>query len=142
MTTTDPWTAFITARLDEDEQTARAATPGPWRHNPDKHWRKPGTAWFEEAVFAGPAGADATCVAGTGESDDRQSMADADHIARHGPARVLREVETLRAILADHYEQDDGYCVRCGPSYEQKCSTVLAIADIWRDHPDHPEGQL
>src|SRR5687767_7508448 len=69
----DDLIAFLRARLDEDEQAARAATPGPWRHNPNKHWRKPGTSWFEEAVFAGPPGEDATCIAGTGETDDPQS---------------------------------------------------------------------
>ena len=93
---------FLTARLAEDEQDAVAATVGPWRHSPDKHWRKPGTTWFEEAVFAGPAGDGATCVAGTGETDDPQSMADARHIARHDPARVLREVEAKRRILDFH----------------------------------------
>lgn len=100
---TDDLVVFLRARLDEDERAARAATPGPWRHGPDKHWRKPGTSWFEEAVFAGPSGKDATCVAGTGETDDPQSMADAAFVARHDPARVLAEVKGKRLIL-DEYE--------------------------------------
>jgi hypothetical protein len=95
----DELVAFLRAALDRDEQVALAATAGPWRHDPTKHWRKPGTAWFEEAVFAGPAGADATCIAGTGVTDDPQSMDDAEHIARWDPARVLAEVEAKRRIL-------------------------------------------
>jgi len=90
---------WIRAQLAVDEQKATAATPGPWRHNPDKVWRKPGTSWFEEAVFAGPAGKDAITVAGTGETDDVQSMRDAEHIALHDPARVLREVEAKRKVI-------------------------------------------
>jgi hypothetical protein len=102
---------WLRVQLDEDERVALAATPGPWRHNPNKCWRKPGTAWFEEAVFAGPPGAEATCVAGTGETDDQQSMADAQHIARHDPARVLQEVEAKRRWLDEllrlpHYAWD------------------------------------
>jgi hypothetical protein len=94
--------AFLRARFDEEERTARSATPGPWRHDPQKHWRKPGTSWFEEAVFAGPAGEEAVCVAGTGETDDPQSMADAAHIARHDPARVLAEIEIDRELLRQY----------------------------------------
>jgi len=94
--------AYLTKALDRREAAAKAATPGPWRHNPDKHWRKPGTSWWEEAVFAGPAGPDATCVAGTGETDDPQSMADAHHIAAHDPAWTLRDVATKRWALAEY----------------------------------------
>ncbi|HEU4422114.1 MAG TPA: DUF6221 family protein [Pilimelia sp.] len=95
----DDLITWLRIQLDEDERVARSATAGPWRHNPNKHWRKPGTTWFEEAVFAGPPGTDATCVAGTGETDDPQSMADAAHIARHDPARVLAEVDAKRRLL-------------------------------------------
>lgn len=94
--------AFLNARLDEDAELAMAATPGPWRHDEAKHWRKPGTSWFEEAVFAGPTGEAATCVAGTGETDDQQSMRDAAHIARHDPARVLAEVKAKRRIVDEY----------------------------------------
>lgn len=94
---------WLRACLDDDEKAAKAATKGPWRHNPDKHWRKPGTAEFEESVFAGPAGDAATSVAGTGPSDDPQSMADAAHIARHDPAAVLEDIRMKRDLL-DEYE--------------------------------------
>jgi len=97
--------AFLRARLDEDEQRARLATPGPWRHDADKHHHIIGTAIFEEAVFAGPPGVAAICIAGTGETDDLQSMRDATHIARHDPARVLAEVDAKRRIIdsCSHY---------------------------------------
>lgn len=101
-------TEFLAARLDEDAQAARAATEGPWRHNPDKHHHLRGTPVFEEAVFAGPVGQDATCVAGTGETDDPQSMRDADHIARHDPEQVLRDVAAKRSVI-DAYLRDKAH---------------------------------
>ncbi|WP_030757312.1 DUF6221 family protein [Streptomyces sp. NRRL F-5135] len=90
---------WLRAQLDEDERIARAATAGPWRHNPDKHHRIVGTSLLEEAVFAGPSGDDAICVAATGETDDRQSTKDAIHIAAHAPTRVLREIDAKRRLL-------------------------------------------
>ncbi|WP_157227737.1 DUF6221 family protein [Nocardia asiatica] len=97
---TDPLSR-LRAGLAEDERIARAATPGPWRHNPNKHHRLEGMPLgsghaFEEAVFAGPTGADAVCVAGTGDSDDPQSMQDAEHIARQSPKATLDRVEAIR----------------------------------------------
>ena len=124
----DALTAFIRARLADEQRDAQAATPGPWRHDPAKHWRKPGTSWFEEAVFSGPADKDATCVAGTGESDDAQSMADARHIARQDPAATLARVAALRALVDDLAGTQDSGDVR----------TLAIVARAWRDHPDYP----
>jgi hypothetical protein len=127
---------FLRAMLDEDERAARAATSGSWRHDPDKHWHKPGTAWFEEAVFAGSAGDAAICVAGTGETDDPQSMADAAHIARHDPAQVLAEVAAKREIM------ELGICCACAVE-KQPCDhrdatlRLLTLPYAW--HPDYRE---
>lgn len=95
---------WLRQQLDEDERVAREASAGPWRYDPTKHHREPGTVRFSEGVFTGPAGQDATCVATTGETDDPQSMADAEHIARWDPARVLAEIEAKRRILDDRDE--------------------------------------
>lgn len=124
---------FLRARLDEDEAAARAATPGAWRYNPDKHHHIVGTPLFEEAVFAGPPGVDAVCVAGTGKTDDPQSMRDAEHIARHDPARVLAEVEAKRAVVdfADTYE--GGF---------HASQFLPKLAAVYRDHPDFDPAWL
>lgn len=147
---------FIAARLDEDERAARAATPGPWRYNPDKHNRPPYSSAYEEAVFTGPAGADAICIAGTGPSDDPQSMADAAYIARHDPARVLAECAAKRRILAmarwarKIHEEDwpDGVVppvtdvveaseqsYRLGQWHGHN-AVLRTLAAIWSDHAD------
>lgn len=131
--------AFLRARYDEDERVARAATAGPWRYDPAKHWRKPGTSWFEEAVFAGPAGADAVCVAGTGETDDPQSMADAEHIARHHPIRVLAEVDAKRRLLDDLDRLLDNPADLPSGALPAMVQVVRLLALRYADHPDYRE---
>lgn len=78
-------------------ERAEAATPGPWRYNPDKHFREQGTCRFSEAVFTGPAGKTATAVALTGETDDPQGMADAAHIAAWHPLVAAAVADWLEA---------------------------------------------
>ncbi|MEU3098534.1 DUF6221 family protein [Streptomyces sp. NPDC006967] len=74
----DDLVEWLRAQLDEDERTARAATPGPWR--------------------AGVrSGFDA--VDGDGWTVCNASDVDVAHIARHDPARVLREIDAKRRTL-------------------------------------------
>ncbi|MGH9252637.1 MAG: DUF6221 family protein [Acidimicrobiales bacterium] len=127
-------TEFLTARFDEDEVAAQAAFPGPWRHDPGKEWfidpdklraaragvRQSGG---EEAVLAGHALV--VGVAATGPSDDPQSMADADHIARHDPARVSADVEAKRRIMKV-------------AEFELDILELLALP--YADHPDYDEA--
>ena len=82
---------------------ANSATSGPWRYNPVKHFRYPGTSTFEESVFTGPAGKDALSVARTGPSDDPQSMADADYIASMHPVVALAVADLLDEVAADSH---------------------------------------
>jgi hypothetical protein len=130
----DDLLAFLRARFDDDERPARAATAGPWRHNPDKHWRKPGTSWFEEAVFSGAPGENAVCVAGTGETDDPQSMADAAFIAHHHPERALAEVEAKREIL-----DRCGWATETGGGSAFVLPVLRCLALTYAQHPDFRE---
>src|SRR5512139_2059976 len=79
---------FIRGCLDADEQTARAATPGPWRDVP-----------------MGSEGSGVQAGGNTHSTARRparcREFSDATHVARHDPARVLAEVNAKRAIL-DH----------------------------------------
>lgn len=144
-TATTSLTAFLLDRIAEDELVAQAATLGPWRHDPAKEWHtdramlaraKAGRLTFdgEEFVAAGSHSAPA-CVAATGPSDDLQSMADADHIARHDPARVLAECAAKRALIAAHNTQvaDDD------PSAWIVGSNVILrqLAGVYADHPGY-----
>lgn len=99
--------SWVLEQIAEDERTARAATPGPWRYNPAKEWHSPEELAKppimrlpgEEFVGAGPL--DATIgVAATGPADDPQSMVNAAYIATWDPARVLAECDAKRKIIA------------------------------------------
>lgn len=115
-------TEFLEARLDEDERLAQQA--------------------IEEAEE--PA-----------ERKTRypypEQLARCMHDARHGPARVLREVEAGRKILAEH-QMEQGFfppsCVRCWDGYGDEvpeeavqtiwpCPTIVALASVYADHPDY-----
>lgn len=147
---TSPITDFITACLDADEAAARA-----WPA--DQHdWKAAGSRYLSYASGCGER-VGAVNVGGDYYGWERiyiKSDLDDDlsgYLARHDPARVLREVEAKRAILADHqikapYEiergDEDFGCERCysdelgvlGFGY---CPTLKALAAVWSDHPDY-----
>lgn len=127
---------FLDARLAEDEATALAAEArGRWVAGDEGIYETDGGC-----IATGPYGCGIGC--------------EADHIARHDPSRVLREVEAKRRILSGHVPEAFGgntlptgkvLCLSCatlnrheqwtGRSYP--CSTVLALATVWSDHPDY-----
>ncbi|WP_433078897.1 DUF6221 family protein [Dactylosporangium sp. CA-052675] len=167
--------AFLAARLDEDERVARAAAGG-------GRWSYPGSdsvagwalydeAWvianlktYEHETYDYAARMPAM-------RDPRYVDADANgrHIARHDPARVLREVEAKRALLALHphrrfaepldansrFEEDHRPafteapryvgCEGCNiDRYEEVypswwCAHVRLLAAPYADHPDYRE---
>ena len=89
--------AFLKERLDEDERAAQAASPGPWSVRVAEDGRAdvyaPASARLKSLGFGRAAVAVETDGVGA------VSAADADHIARWDPARVLAEVAAKRAIL-------------------------------------------
>lgn len=102
----DELVRWLTACLDEDERIARAATPGPWWHNPGKQWLGPEAfekydlRQGEEFVGYGSPHPFTGAVASTGPASNAQGMKDAAFIAAHDPARVLREIDAKRRIVA------------------------------------------
>lgn len=82
--------AWLRVQLDEDERTAKAATPGPWTVDSETYAE---TIYGreDEAVVAGGRWGDEASVFNETE--------DAIHIARQNPARTLVEVESKRRIL-------------------------------------------
>ena len=131
---TDDLRAFVAARLDEDEAAARAATEGPWS-------------------FAGYDSADGWPIVANDEHEivSRSGSDDAEHIARHDPARVLREVTAKRAILAVHqikpptWREPDDQAFGCECCHFDRdegiygfgyCPTLKALAAVYSDHED------
>ena len=79
---------------------------------------------------------------------DSAAEADERHIARHSPARVLREVEAKRRIMECHEpwtaSNGDITCGRCGrehiggrPGGHFPCQTLRLLALPYSDHPDY-----
>ncbi|MFB4276051.1 DUF6221 family protein [Nonomuraea sp. MTCD27] len=61
-----------------------------------------------------------------------------DHMARHDPARVLREVDAKRLILAEHEPVFEGAeCPAC--VYRSPCTTLSLLALPYDDHTDYRE---
>lgn len=112
-------TTFLRARLDEDEQTARAA------HRPN--WSTDGRRGLHYGVE-------------DGWMADALTTADADHIARHDPARVLREVEAKRRVLRAHEKWCEGRCEAKYPDGGFDAAhywSIKSLAAVYADHPDY-----
>lgn len=116
-------TEFLTARYDEEAASARAATPGPWA----------------------PSGKSVL------DSDDTEfveaTRRDALHIARHDPARVLREIAAKRSVVDLHVcpcPADCGECGACSGDHHADptpapCETLRHMAAVHADHPDYQQ---
>ena len=144
--------AFLAARLDEDEAAAKAA--------PGEHWKA-----FTEDDIAGASVYDDQWLLLYPERYDhdkplsakpgatgpqyiqRSRDALAAHIARHDPARVLREVAADRKLLAEHhilaeYEARAHLAGVGEPEYAYGFADGVALAvriraERFADHPDY-----
>jgi hypothetical protein len=127
MTAVDDLIAFLRARLDDDEQTARAA------HQPN---------WLTDGRRGLRYGLDDEWMT------DALTTADADHIARHDPARVLAEVDAKRQIVTA-YEEAATEFKDIGPgmvSYDRMVGSVSSLRTAieclslaYADHPDYQD---
>ncbi len=153
--------AFLAARLDEEEAAALDGLPDPadrhsgewtaYGHQPGPQDRRQDRK--VQMVGAEPdEGERGWLVCQTGQHD-RAAMI-AAHIARHDPARALREVAFKRAVLEWHYpglppegapeglkicagEEGDGDTWQMAAPWP--CPQIRALAAIWSDHPDYRE---
>ncbi|MCP9947244.1 DUF6221 family protein [Actinomadura madurae] len=136
----DRWVQFITARLDEDEQAARAALRADvccWEHE-----RLGGHDRLIEMYTYADGTEDSDVIAFFGADGL------AEHTARHDPSRALREVEARRRTLARHTGKhvcpespDEWHRYEGGErvDYMIPCADLRDLAGLWADHPDHPE---
>lgn len=136
---------FLKARLDEDERHALAVedNSAPWRGRWVVHGEalKTYNGWTLIYKKAGDT------------TPFRPGLL--AHIARHDPARVLREVEAKRQIVELHQEgvsndlppdeeptAEGIFCMACTPVGEPPfypCSTLRLLALPYDDHPDFQE---
>lgn len=85
---------WLTTQMDEDEQIARAAC---WDDHSDVWTARPPQASYERCTVVDYL--DDGVVAVTPENADDDGVG--QHIARHDPARVLREIEAKRQLLEE-----------------------------------------
>lgn len=126
----DDLVQFLRARLDEDEQTAAAASDGPWTP-----WRRKallhGLGQLEHAVTLPGEGV------GSRASIATASWMDAEHIARHDPARVLAEVDAKRRIIVDYERYIAERRRAMGGWYEGGSPILTFLAAVYAEHPDY-----
>lgn len=149
----DDLVTWLGEQLDEDERIAKAATPGPWWHNPGKQWLNPEAfekydlRQGEEFVGYGGPHPFTGAVASTGPASDAQGMKDATFIAAHDPARALREIDAKRQLLDLHapgeMEYVDGdVCMACDVRGEKPfypCKTLRLLALPYADRTGYRE---
>ena len=69
------------------------------------------------------------------QADSRHpTTAQAAHIARHSPARALRECEAKRAIIADFLRRD---ALGDLPGRSAVEDTLKALSAVYSHHPDY-----
>lgn len=112
---------FLRARLDEDEAVALAATGGDWHVTVQKYDED-----FKAKIGSWAEGGD---IAGHGyEGGGVDTVATAQHMARHRPARVLAEVEAKRRLLAGVLAEPHA-TLRPGGSTEIYCAADSGLGD-------------
>lgn len=134
--TDHPIVAFISARLDDEETAAKAASTGPWTVGPesgDGGWQ----ILNGEGAVVGPGY----------EGGGAYYISDAEHIARQDPARTLRRVEAGRRILTRYEHACRQADVSEGAEREawEKIAGALErdvadLAEIDSDHADYDSG--
>ncbi len=137
---------FLEARLAEDEAAAREAiTPD----RPGTHWEWESTAddddpesprWLR-TVEEFPTTSGVGDLPGFPLGYDRKAEPSPamDHIARHDPARIRREVAAKRALVASHDIGRDP-CEAHDAMYESvPCDVILHLASAYSNHPDYQQ---
>ena len=112
-------TEFLDARLTEDELTAHAAV-------------ETSATWFALLDFRDVKDDTGRYVV----TADRVSptVEQAAHIARHDPARVLRECEMKRALIADFLHRR---AVGDVDGAAALLDALAGVAAVYADHPDY-----
>lgn len=149
MTTADPLTEFLLARIAEVEEMAWAAATA---YRSGLHWEA--NTWKDDG-WVSRVGTESPQIRDLWDTEGGNlvpAAAVAVHMARHDPARVLAECVAKRRIVELHsrYECDTaGYpghercgeiavCDKCDDA-RFPCDTLRLLALPYADHPDWRE---
>ncbi|MEU8690324.1 DUF6221 family protein [Streptomyces sp. NPDC048665] len=131
--TTTALEAFLRDRFEEEERVARDAVAG-----------APGAVWgvvadeIEQVLTSRDGGSTHTPMVQFGAEDPVKLLT---HVARHDPARVLRELRAKRALVAEHRTGDGGRCRTCreGGHPRAPCTTLRLLALPFAGHPEYDD---
>ena len=141
---------FIAARLAEDEFAAHTAMRHP-AEGPAETWDTERRGTHEPDAVVEPLVRGKPQLRETGEVATSPRFGVARHIARHDPARALRQVDRDRRVLDRHRPEDipgtirigvgggdicAGCGVRNGPA-AWPCAEVRDLAAVYAEHPDY-----
>ncbi|WP_299539291.1 DUF6221 family protein [uncultured Streptomyces sp.] len=133
--------AFLRARLDEDERTARAALDSPGRAS----WQALGTGVYAEAAVREQDDPPPLTTTGPEVGGSDEDAARAAHIALHDPARVLRDVQA-RSTTVDEYDialwaaVDDDRAAYWQGRLDALRESCLRIAWVYADHEGYQQA--
>ncbi|MEU3976876.1 DUF6221 family protein [Streptomyces bacillaris] len=136
----DDLVQFLRDRLDEDEQTALAASTGPWRAytGPERRWLSKGDLIHPVDTWDHQTGDPVIMTA---------TWVDSQHIAWWNPERALREIEAKRRILDDVIPTMDGMTAQIhgewgtGPLGPDDYESILLLRLLALPYADHTDYQ-
>ncbi|MFE2973361.1 DUF6221 family protein [Streptomyces sp. NPDC059258] len=123
---------FLRARYAERRAIAEAASPWPWKINPDD----------PEEVLA----SDGILVADVFALSSNQTRNTATFIATNDPADVLADLDAKLAIVGRHVAcgTGNGYCDDGGHGWDDLegggCADLADLARPFAGHPDYQES--
>jgi len=134
----DELVRWLGQQYDKDERIARAAC---WDEQSDVWTARPPQDRYERYVVVDYL--DDGVVVVTPENADADGVG--QHIAEHDPARVLREIDAKRQLIALHQEVEDpeemqDYCATCevtGNYPYYPCATLRLLALPYADRPGY-----
>jgi len=118
---------FLAARLDEDAAAAVAALDGPWMTGRAQEHLSDDVIYGQSRDW--PGHIVQVCNLDYGHN----SEADAEHIVRHDPARVLREVEAKRRVLGRH--RNCGFGSGYGHGGDDNCAELDDMGSVYGGQP-------
>lgn len=128
---------FLLARIAEDEAAARAATPGSW----GSEFGGVCLAVSPFTTIAAVADLNLIGIEGYTYGPELEERANADHIARWDPARVLAECEAKRRIVTEIYPEldldNDTLNYEFGATRADPEDVLRLLALPYADHPDY-----
>ncbi|MZF56929.1 hypothetical protein GTX53_24375 [Streptomyces sp. SID5594] len=129
----DDLVQFLRNRLAEDAAIAQAAASteggGTWEAASEN-----GTPWVSGRAQSGEYAVPIVIEFEYGNPDDHQRAA---HIARHDPARVLREIDAKRSLLELAERAGDYHETFVNGFAAALESTLRLHAVAYTDHPDY-----